>query len=376
MNNSDFWQKADNELKLLVELTKHPKLIDKREIKNILNTAVDWKLFVSLGRRHRLILPALRKLNEFPEYIPEATKIYFKSLQIRLTKKILLMNTELENVLNVLKNNGLEAMPMKGPKLAMLLYENPAERMSRDIDILIRKEDIKKASEVLSSIDYNLDSKIKKFHDKQLFLTFQNANQIKLFNHKKKIILELHWKLFNYSLLPTEINSDFEGAIRFLSTDKISKEYLLFLVVHGSIHFWFRLFWLRDIIHIIHKDNNIQAELLNFSREFGLDRIVHNTFELAKVIYGRETTEISEQSIKFNLKMIHANKEKLSITNTLQKAYIRSLMKTDIAFKFNVLKVLLFKPEDQDLLRFPNYLIFLNYPLAPFYRIYKYLKGK
>ena len=59
-------------------------------------------------------------------------------------------------ILEAFQNNGIRVMFLKGLSLIELLYKNPALRPCSDIDLLILKEDLPKAIDVLENLGYTL----------------------------------------------------------------------------------------------------------------------------------------------------------------------------------------------------------------------------
>src|SRR5256886_10494233 len=52
---------------------------------------------------------------------------------------------------------GIAAVPVKGPTLAALAYGDLARRESFDLDILVRRQDVAPAADLLRSLDYRAD---------------------------------------------------------------------------------------------------------------------------------------------------------------------------------------------------------------------------
>lgn len=59
-----------------------------------------------------------------------------------------------ERAIELLERQGIAAMPLKGPSLAMELYGDPGMRASDDVDLLVRASDLSGAIEVIRGLGY------------------------------------------------------------------------------------------------------------------------------------------------------------------------------------------------------------------------------
>ena len=103
------------------------------------------------------------------------------------------LEKELFKAVDCLKENNISAIPLKGPVLARILYNDLALRqMPSDLDLLVRHEKVKEAGRVLKKIGYS-------FHPKEGRLDFLHRfrRQISLVKQEGNftIDLELHWGL-------------------------------------------------------------------------------------------------------------------------------------------------------------------------------------
>src|SRR2546430_3203484 len=69
-------------------------------------------------------------------------------------RRNLLMLWELLEILDLFTEQGIRALPYKGPVLAAIEYGNLAARTFCDLDILVRKEDATRARDLLVARGY------------------------------------------------------------------------------------------------------------------------------------------------------------------------------------------------------------------------------
>ena len=85
-----------------------------------------------------------------PGAIPPAAMNRLRSLCHNNTARALFLASELSRILNALESCGIPAYPFKGPALSVMLYGDPARRQSKDLDILVPKERVRKGPSIAS----------------------------------------------------------------------------------------------------------------------------------------------------------------------------------------------------------------------------------
>jgi hypothetical protein len=63
-------------------------------------------------------------------------------------------SSELKSILRGLEQQGIAAVPLKGPFLAERLFGDTAVRVSHDLDLLVSKDDLIRAESVLSALEF------------------------------------------------------------------------------------------------------------------------------------------------------------------------------------------------------------------------------
>ncbi len=163
-------------------------------------------------------------------------------------------------VAKILDEENIWFVNLKGPLLSERIYGDPTYRSFRDFDILVKPKDLNRVLYLLGEHGYAFRKFKWPQSSKRQRIARYFLNQIEMFNSETGITLEIHWKLFSARI--TE-----EKTMRRLIRDNVeqvdfgghelnvfSAEFELFyLVVHGSIHAWFRLKWLVDIHEYLHR---------------------------------------------------------------------------------------------------------------------------
>lgn len=172
------------------------------------------------------------------------------------------MTAELVRIMRLFKENGIDAIALKGPILARLAYGNVTLRHYGDLDILIKPEALSPASRLLVERGYH--SKVAlDFLKNQIFVEVNYD-----LSFSKEVMVELHWRLFDTRILakfnPEFIWAEYETVefqsqtIKTLKTETL----LIYLCIHGSKHAWERLQWITDLDRLIRSYRNIDWALV------------------------------------------------------------------------------------------------------------------
>jgi len=350
-----------------------------------------WYKLIALSERHRLLPHLYRSIKEISISvaidIPSALKdkYYFQ------TEHVIRLTSEGIRVSSLLNQRGITNILLKGPFLSEIIYNDVALRPSRDIDILVLPEFVERVNETLLSEgyrmvypDFTLTKKQKSFYQK-------NKNQVAYRNPNNRILIELHWRLFSQkTLLPIPIEKIFADsqelivagkAIRVLSPNHNFE----FLCLHGSIHQWFRLLWLRDIAQILGDSNCNFGDILMHAKENNNERPVLQAILLANIFFGTTNPLNKELFKEVNGIVSHAataiiSEEKLILSHKLTRIRLpiyKMNLKSGLRYKLSCWSILQPNFNDWKLVRLPDSLFFLYFPLRPFIWFYTfYLKKK
>lgn len=244
-------RKYNPELKLILSITgsklwKHNNLVKKINLDN----------FFNLVCKHRINSQIYDKISKASINLSQEFVQKLESSQKINTRKSLLIFSELIKTGNLFNKHKIKWLTLKGPTLSYLLYNNINKRNYRDLDILIKPENLIHALELLRTYNYK---QIKKTNIKKQIKTGHN---IELINENNNVKLELHWKLFSNSYLCPKLNSDIlnkHTAIQIqghtLNIPKKEQNFV-YILLHGTMHQWSELQWLLDMIKIDNLLNN------------------------------------------------------------------------------------------------------------------------
>ena len=161
---------------------------------------------------------------------------------------------EFIRITDALNSESIEFIPLKGPVLSYSLYGDATVREYCDLDLLVDLPFVHKTIELLIRLGYapvgyqlppsQIGQKIVIAHLHHVLFTHRMHN----------LRVELHWRLFqtppvNFRKLDKLVGGNLsEITFADRSFTVFSKELeFLYLVMHGSLHYWRRLKWLTDI---------------------------------------------------------------------------------------------------------------------------------
>jgi hypothetical protein len=245
---------------------------------------VDWTRLLLLAEDHGVnghLAACLRDLDS--HLVPPEIRQTLMDRQRTQNFFTLRLTAELFHILERFKSEGIGALVVKGPVLAMQAYGDPAMRSYGDLDLLVRQRDIRRATELMTESGYTA----------AVPLTAIDAGQIPgqyLFSKPDlKLIVELH-NDFTMRYFPRRLSLE-EFFVRQIRVPLDSHEApalsvedeLVLISIHGAKHLWERLMWIADVAALISRQTNIDwKRVADSARVAGAERMLHTGLSLAR----------------------------------------------------------------------------------------------
>jgi hypothetical protein len=174
---------------------------------------------------------------------------------------------ELLQVLDAFGREHIAAMPFKGIVLAASVYPELGLRACGDLDLLIRPEDLKRATAILQERGFERLADDPRWMALGSECTNQNHEEI-FVRKTDNTILELRWKLdfiFGRYDQAMGIESVWRNrrSLRMSGADvpdMSPEDKLLTLCVHGSRHVWSRFLWICDVAYLAKSETKLDWE--------------------------------------------------------------------------------------------------------------------
>lgn len=210
----------------------------------------DWDRLLQMAAQHNLLSLLQRHMKQHAaELLPPGIAADLKERCLHGGARNLLLAHTLESLLDRFNKAGVDAIPVKGPTLALRAYGELAARRFGDLDILIRRGDLPAAFSCLERAGFcpalTLDTA-------QLSAYARHEDDLAFVN-PAGVLVELHWELSGlylarplaFDALPTAPESIelLQREVRVLPEPVL----LVYLAVHGSKHIWQRLEWLASL---------------------------------------------------------------------------------------------------------------------------------
>lgn len=268
-----------NEIALIIECCKEDQ--DQNAITKYINNISDWDKFRKLSYTHGVFPLIYKTLKNYSIQQEQLQQLQQTNLEI--VKKNMLLTSELIKVMQLLEDNGIEALAFKGPVLSQMAYGDVVSRQYVDLDILVKEDDLKKTYNLFLQNEY--DTKIEsEYLDNELFK--QKNSDIQFISQKSNVLIEVHWKLFrsNFANKIDLTKTLYMSNLCNLNGQNIkvfSNEVLfVYLCMHGSKHGWERIEWLVDIQRFLANYEN-----LDWNKIYNLAKMLECTLMVSLGLY-------------------------------------------------------------------------------------------
>jgi len=274
----------------------------KRELKKILEVETNWQEFL----KKETSLPLYYNLKKL------SLKSFIPSQISDKLEKHLLINTGynviyLENLVQLiqrLKEQQIQVIILKGAALCETVYPHVGLRSFIDLDILIKKSDLRKVKKELKLLGYSLSHTFAEHH----LIAFKRSNH--------SLPLEVHWDLVNKAspfqkyAFKLSIERFWQEAvpIRIGGTETLGlspEHQLIYLSTHMLKEGYANKKWFLDLYYLIkfYKGKIDWEKLLRESKEFRVRRPLYYAFSYLNNFFQTKDTreELFSKEIVQNL---------------------------------------------------------------------------
>lgn len=277
---------------LLASARKTLRPVDAERIAGLCHEPLDWSLFLSLVARHRvapLVWQSLKSLGS--PGMPSQIEADLRQGVERNTLKALRQAAELVRLVRLFDDAGIRVLPLKGPTLAVQVYQAIELRHAGDLDLLVDPSSVWDADRTLKDGGYIRTTPEYELSSGQAAAFMKIRKDFSYIHPKSAIHVELHWRWSQNSyLLPLSLDELWPGRdfVRFGSNGVAAmprQELLLYLCAHGAHTGWFRLKWLCDIAELTQEDSDLDMpQVIARAQELGVTRMLAQGLLLAHQI--------------------------------------------------------------------------------------------
>jgi hypothetical protein len=240
----------------------------RREIDSLLAGGLDWNALAGACERHGLAPLFERHLREVGgATLSKQTRGALWARAEATSRRNRALCSDLAEVVATLDRHGIEAVPYKGPTLALSAYHDVGLREFGDLDLLLRARDVLRAKAALAPLGYVPAHALSPDQEVAL-LASPRCYELPLIDAGRGRIVELHWRADPDVAVPA---LDDESWWRSLPSVTVAgqsmrslppAQLLLVLCLHGSKHFWWSLGWLVDVAELVRGNRDLDWEWL------------------------------------------------------------------------------------------------------------------
>lgn len=377
--------------KLLLQGTPfllNPKGLQKLQCQ-IEQKGVNWQSLIEDAYMHG-VLPVIQKHLQELEWkgVPESSQVAINEKVEEIAKNNFRLSGELVKILDVFQQHNIKNIPVKGPSLAGYLYGDIRMRQYFDLDILVKKEDVLKTENLLTSMGYKAAISLS---PKQKVKYIENECEYNFVHQVSNMIVEIHW-----NFVPRYIgffrNYEYYEKNHCIHNPTNNVPYIcdeemcLALLVHNGLkHGFDRLGWYMDILAIWSRESFDWNKFLILARESGFNNLVSLAVENVKNLFDFRLIDsvqfkiqsplfISEQSHRLNSRLFKRIHKEPGLWE--QSKYHLSL-REGVRRKLYYLVKLVLSPNsfDWNWISLPDKMYLLYYVLRPVRLINKALKN-
>jgi hypothetical protein len=253
-----------------------PEISDR--IRTLVKKQVDWIELIRLAMRHDVMTLLYRNLQQVcPDSVPENILGPLGARHRERAREAQRRVEALVRITSLFEEQGILAVPYKGPALAQRLYGDLSLRGFGDLDIMILERDVPRAKELTQLLGYE----VMFLNDTVQLAEHVRANRELIFsNPSDGAQLELHWRFALQSLCvkddPGRFLQYFEriglGGSQVLSLPL--EVYLLILSLHATKHKWRQLKLICDIAEILGHNSVDWNYVIREAHDLGLERML------------------------------------------------------------------------------------------------------
>jgi hypothetical protein len=313
-----------------------------------------------------------------------------KSDLLFIQRSALMKLSATKELLEQCNRDGIKTILLKGIGLSQILYGDPCQRMSVDVDIMIDRNQIFEIHQLLLAKGYQTDVKtdLLKTRRERILRRYKDL----IYVHPTfGFSIEIHWRLESNARF---FQVSFEQLWESRSTVNINSfsvaclgdiDNLIYLSLHGAKHYWKRLQRLTDIKDLIQSRTWDWNEVISRATKYNALYPLLITEELISSIYGDLIPQLQESAhnqrlirclTKHCLRNLFSDPDEVTIDRQLWNFYLISSLAPQIHYKFSFLSLFLsggysaaFKGQSGELSH-------LSYFRAPFRQLFSLLKRK
>ena len=283
--------------------------------------------------------------------LPPPVLDHLRDACVRSAAQSLQIGRELAQVLEALRRYGIAVVALKGAHLGHVVYRNSALRTMCDLDLLVRREDLTRATEVLTGLDYAAQ-----YYGVEE-VDYARHHHLRPLARPGGIRIEIHWHIVQPTApFPIDIEGLWERAqsaeIAGVEALVLSPEDLvLHLCLHASFSHKFRVglraCW--DILEVVrhYRDTIDWDQVVRRAQQWRIGKYAYLTLRLARellaadipvaVIAALEPADFPPEVVTWARTCIFTPEIDTSVSPSMAKLWTSGLLKAKFMLLLRVL---------------------------------------
>lgn len=269
----------------------------------VIEKNTDWQRVVSIAQKHGLVnFVYLRLAKHCRKLISEEVLTQLKTIYFQNSIRNTYLGACLIKILNLLEQNHIEAIPFKGPVQAEMIYNDIGARFFSDLDILVQRENVVQARDLLFGLGFKTDVPIPEIQTRSYL---KKENFFQLADPTKGINIDLHWEITGrYNLMPIHypLSEEYIHHATLLGKKCKTLNYedlLIYLCIHGTSHCWEKLELIYSVAKILTSSRISNWEgILQKAKNLKCRRMVLLGLCLAKYFFDADLPEVIQSAIQ------------------------------------------------------------------------------
>ena len=365
---------------------------------------ISWKHFEELVHKNRIEPLVAAGIKKMPQEMVQQHSELQKLLRVKNSFTLFSMRQmqALAFIMSDFHANGIRALSVKGPLLAMTLYGSPELRYSRDLDILVSENDFLKACERLEINGFQEEITAMNKTPKRRRMLARHHEEIHRIYFNGDICIDLHWRISH------RWEESFDDLWNRRSWKQLfgqpicclgELDNLSYLICHAAGHVYLRLRWLFDLYILLNRSDLDYSALYKEMAEKGVQEMLFETLLLlyccpgfdmppiknslfsmrkekgwVKTQYRKELDSDYENAVALTkavwplLLLDETEEQSLAVRKYRSMLPVRGKKQSHLDFLISF-----FQPGSVDMKRFdfPDSLYFMYYIVRPFYKLWR-----
>lgn len=248
---------------------------------------LDWVWVARKARRHGLSSLVCEVLTGADTSCPAGPLASLQQGAVWATSQSMRLLGELRVLLERLGEAGVPVIPMGGPALSAMLFDDPLRREATDLDLLFHRDDVQRVKRLLLERGYRPGvQQTPAAEERQL----ERDCEWPFVRDDAGILVEVHWRLLPHQRFSSAFlwdnprSCDVAGMSMAVPRDE---ELFLLLSIHGGDkHSWSLLKWVADIGMLVARGRLDGYRLVRLAERVGRLQSVVQSLSLLSQLFG------------------------------------------------------------------------------------------